>query len=99
MGAIAEALLAVLPTIENMIYVLVGASVICSWVSADPSNPIVQMVQKTTEPMYRPFRKILSKLIPTMDLSPIAVILVTKFVFHFIYAILRRAMSGDSVIF
>jgi YggT family protein len=97
MGAFTDALLSVLPTIENMIYVLVAASVICSWVSADPNNPIVQMIYKTTEPMYRPFRKVLSNLIPSIDLSPIALILVTKFVFQLIYGILRRIGQGDSV--
>jgi YggT family protein len=99
MGAFAEALLAVLPTIETMIYILVAASVICSWVSADPGNPIVQMIHKATEPMYRPFRRILGRLIPGFDLSPIAVILVTKFVFSFIYAILRRLLAGGSVLY
>jgi YggT family protein len=97
MGAFTDALLAVLPTIENMIYVLVAASVICSWVGADPNNPIVQMIYKTTEPMFRPFRKILGNLIPAIDLSPIALILVTKFIFQFIYGILRRVGQGDPV--
>jgi YggT family protein len=99
MGALAEALMAVLPIIENMITVLVIASVICSLVGADTSNPIVQMIYRMTEPMYRPFRRVLGNLIPGIDLSPIAVILVTKFVFMFIYAILRRVQTGESLVF
>jgi YggT family protein len=98
MGALAEALLAVLPIIENMIVVLVMASIICSWVNADPRNPIVQMIQRTTEPMFRPFRKVLGPLIPAIDLSPIIVLLLTKFVFSFVSGLLSRAAQNQSVL-
>jgi YggT family protein len=95
MGALAEALLAVLPSIETLIYVLVGASIVASWLGADPSNPIVQLIYKTTEPMFRPFRKVLGKVIPGIDLSPIAVILLTKFVFTFVYGLLGRFLGSQ----
>ncbi len=50
-----------------------------SWVNPDPYNPIVQILQKVTEPVLRPLRK----LVPThrigVDLSPLIAILIIIF--------------------
>lgn len=59
----------------NMAQVIVIASVIISWVGADPYNPLVQTIQKLTEPMFRPFRGISEKMNLPIDLSPMIVLL------------------------
>jgi YggT family protein len=63
-----------------------------SWVNPDPRNPIVRFLHAVTEPMFRPFRK----LIPpyktgNIDLSPLFVILVIYLVRQFI---VRLAFAG-----
>jgi YggT family protein len=50
-------------------YVLL-ASVVISWVNADPYNPIVQFIYRATDPLLRRIRE---KMPPTgmLDLSPL----------------------------
>lgn len=60
----------------NMTQVIVIASVIISWVGADPYNPLVQLIRNITEPMYRPFRKLTQSFSGPIDLSPLIVLLI-----------------------
>lgn len=39
-------------------YIILG-SVIISWVNADPRNPIVRFLRQSTEPVFRPLRRLL----------------------------------------
>ncbi len=59
--------------------ILVFASVVMSWVSADPRNGLVQFVRGVTEPLYYRIRKY----VPTvgmLDLSPIILIAALMFI-------------------
>lgn len=60
----------------NMAQVIVIASVIISWVGADPYNPIVQLIRNLTEPMYRPFRKLTQGFSGPIDLAPLIILLI-----------------------
>ncbi len=60
----------------NMVQLMVIASVIISWVGADPSNAIVQLIRNVTEPMYRPFRKLTEGFSGPIDLAPLIVLLI-----------------------
>lgn len=79
-GSILAAVLEVLLIILTIIQWLVIAAALISWVSPDPRNPIVQFLYRTTEPILRPFRRILP---PSrtggIDISPILVILLIVF--------------------
>ena len=54
---------------------LVVAVVLLSWVDADPYNPVVRFLHRATDPVLRPFRKILMPLTmqTRVDFSPILV--------------------------
>lgn len=80
-GAMLNGITAVLEIILNMIQLLVLASVVISWVGADPSNQIVQMIRAITEPLYRPVRRFTSKIPGPIDWAPMIVILIVVF-FH-----------------
>jgi len=72
MGAFFDVLLYALQGLQ--IIVIVAALI--SWVNPDPRNPIVRFLYAVTEPLFRPFRR----LIPPsrtggIDLSPIFVLL------------------------
>ncbi|HKY61853.1 MAG TPA: YggT family protein [bacterium] len=41
-------------------YIILGA-VIISWVNADPHNPIVRFLRQSTEPVFRPLRRLLPR--------------------------------------
>jgi YggT family protein len=49
-------------------------SALITWVNPDPSNPIVQMLRRLTEPVYSFIRRYIPTIIGGMDLAPIIVI-------------------------
>jgi YggT family protein len=95
-GAFAGAVLQVVFAILSVIKWLVIIAAVISWVSPDPRNPIVQFLYRTTEPILRPFRRLLP---PSrtggIDLSPILVILVILFIEVF----LRRLFLTSAIAF
>jgi YggT family protein len=50
-----------------------------SWVNPDPYNPIVQFLQRATEPVLRPLRKLVPTYRLGLDLSPLIAILIIMF--------------------
>jgi YggT family protein len=79
-GAFATAVLQVIFAILSVIQWLVIIAAVISWVNPDPRNAIVQFLYRTTEPILRPFRKILPpRRTGGIDLSPILVILLILF--------------------
>lgn len=78
-AALAGGLAFVLNLILNMVQLLIFASVVISWVGADPNNFIVQMIRGTTEPMYRPIRPLLRRLPGPIDWSPLIILLICVF--------------------
>jgi YggT family protein len=79
-SAFGRAVLEVVFAILSVIQWLVIIAAVISWVSPDPRNPIVQFLYRTTEPILRPFRKILPPhRTGNIDLSPILVILLILF--------------------
>jgi len=61
---------------------------IISWVNPDLSNPIVQFLYRSTEPVPRPIRRILP-ITWGIDFSPLVVILAIIFLDQFLVASLR----------
>jgi len=57
--------------------IVIGA--LLSWVSPDPSNPLVQAIYGISEPLLRPFRKFVP-LLGGLDLSPIVALVLFQIV-------------------
>lgn len=58
-----------------------------SWVSPDPSNPVVQLIHSLTDPIMRPF----SRLVPPIgmiDISPIILIFLIEFLRMFLVRVI-----------
>ena len=64
-------------TIANWLIII---RALISWVNPDPHNPIVQFLNKTTEPMLAPFRRILPAYSIGIDISPIFALVFIWFV-------------------
>ena len=80
-GAFATAVVQVVLAILWLIKWLVIIAAVISWVNPDPRNPIVQFLYRTTNPILRPFRKLLPpQRTGGIDLSPILVILLIFFI-------------------
>jgi YggT family protein len=87
-GAFIDVLLYALQALQ---WIVIIAALI-SWVNPDPRNPIVRFLYTVTEPLFRPFRR----LIPPsrtggIDLSPLFVILLIFLVSRFLS---RLAFAG-----
>ena len=80
-GAIFDVVLYALTALQWLVII----AALVSWVSPDPRNPIVRFLTMTTEPLFRPFRR----LVPPsrtggLDLSPLFVLLIIYLVSRFI---------------
>jgi YggT family protein len=79
------ALATVLSILINILIFLIFLRALVSWVSADPYNPLVQFLYKTTEPILQPLRRVLPiSLRMGIDISPIIAFLVLMFIRVFI---------------
>ena len=88
-GAMFDVLLWALTALQWIVII----AALVSWVSPDPRNPIVRFLWGVTEPLFRPFRR----LIPPsrtggIDLSPLLVLaiiyLLTRFLARLAYTAL-----------
>ena len=75
------ALLQVVVGLLDVYFWVILVRALLSWVSPDPYNPIVRFLTLVTEPVLRPFRR----LVPPhrtggLDLSPLLVLLLIQFV-------------------
>ena len=74
-----EAAAGVLNIVIQAFEILVIARALLSWVNPDPYNPIVQFIERTTEPILAPFRRLIPSHKIGIDLSPIAALLFLYF--------------------
>ncbi|NRA44363.1 MAG: YggT family protein [Oligoflexales bacterium] len=81
MSGVLYALIQVILTVLNMLQLLIILSAFISWFSADPRNPLVNIVRTLTEPLYAPVRRhITGRLSLPVDLSPIVILLAIFFI-------------------
>jgi len=93
-GAFVGGLLDIILKILDLIKWVVIIAAVISWVSPDPRNPIVQFLYKVTEPLLRPFRKLLP---PSrtggIDFSPLLLILLIQFLQVFLSRLFIRSAA------
>ncbi len=63
-------------------------SALLTWVKPDPTNPVVQMLFRLTEPAYALVRRYIPTVFGGMDLSPIILIFALIFLETFLKSIL-----------
>ena len=76
------ALATVLKAVLTILQWLIFARAILSWVSPDPGNPIVQFLERTTDPILTPIRRLLPYM--AIDISPIIAFLIILFLQQFL---------------
>ena len=86
MSGLIYAVIQVLRIILDLIQVLIFFSVLVSWFSADPSNPLVSTIRSITEPMYRPIRRYITGRfnLGFIDLAPLVLWFIIIFIQKFI---------------
>ena len=80
------ALAKVVDVLLTMFYWLILIRALLSWVSPDPFNPIVQFLNRATEPVLAPIRRLLPNM--AIDISPIIAFLAIMFLKTFLVSTL-----------
>ncbi|HBO97576.1 MAG TPA: hypothetical protein DE315_00585 [Candidatus Omnitrophica bacterium] len=70
----------------SILYWLILIRALVSWVNPDPFNPVVQFLNRTTEPILQPIRRLLPPM--GIDISPIIAFLAIIFLKSFLVATL-----------
>ena len=73
-----------LDIIITLLYWLIIIRALVSWVNPDPFNPIVQFLQRTTDPILTPIRKAFRMQFWAVDISPIIAVLCLLFIQSFL---------------
>jgi YggT family protein len=73
----------VLDIVITLLYWIIIIRALISWVNPDPFNPIVQFLQRVTEPILNPIRKALKMQFWAIDISPIIAIICLIFLQSF----------------
>ncbi|OGW80930.1 MAG: hypothetical protein A3C47_05655 [Omnitrophica bacterium RIFCSPHIGHO2_02_FULL_51_18] len=79
LGNFFEALAAVSGYAVEIFWWLIIIRALLSWVNPDPANPIVQFIERATEPILRPFRQLIPTYKLGFDISPLFAILFLYF--------------------
>ena len=87
-AAILSGPLALLGLVTIFIYIIV-INALLTWVTPDPSNPIVQLLALISAPIIEPIRRVVPPVAGVLDLSPIIAILGLYVVQGLGYSILR----------
>jgi len=94
-GYFLQAFAAVLSIALNIALIAIVARAILSWVSPDPYNPIVRIINQISEPILYPVRRRVPYF-SGIDLSPIVALMIIYFLDIFLVQTLHR--MGTSLI-
>jgi YggT family protein len=78
-GTLLSAFTEILYMITFLYTWIIIISALISWVQPDPYNPIVQILYRLTEPVYKKIRSIIPTVFGGMDLTVIIALLLLKF--------------------
>lgn len=85
LGSLLISIATILSMVVNLYIWIVIIATLISWVKPDPFNPIVQVLNRLTMPVYAKVRKIIPTIINGIDLSPLILIIVLKFIDLFLF--------------
>ena len=83
LGNFIQAIAQVLGFIIDAFWWLVVIRALLSWVNPDPYNPIVQFIERMTEPILHPLRQLIPVYKIGIDILPILAILILYFLKSF----------------
>jgi len=93
LGYFLQALAGLLDMVLFLAMIIVIARAVLSWVSPDPYNPIVRIINQLSEPLLFPIRRRVPYL-GGMDLSPIILLMVIFFLQNFLVQSLKHLAIG-----
>ena len=78
------AFVTILVTVISLYKWVIIISALLSWVQPDPYNPIVQMLNRLTQPAYALVRKFIPTVFGGMDMAPLILIFALQFLEIFV---------------
>ncbi|MFH1868661.1 MAG: YggT family protein [Candidatus Omnitrophota bacterium] len=88
-GNFIDSIARLIEIIVTLVYWLIIIRALVSWVNPDPFNPIVQFLQRSTDPILTPIRRVLRMQFWAIDISPIIAVLLLLFLQSFLVQTLR----------
>ncbi len=89
-----QAIASILSMVINIYIWVVIIAALITWVNPDPSNPIVQILRRLTEPVYAFIRRYIPTVIGGIDLAPIIVIFGLQFLDLFLVRVLFNVAAS-----
>lgn len=88
-GVLLKSIADILSIVLNLYMWIVIISALISWVQPNPYNPIVVILRRLTEPVFRAISKRIPTTIAGFDFAPIIVLLAIYFLNSFAVELLR----------
>lgn len=79
-------------TIISLYKWIIIISALLSWVQPDPYNPIVQMLNRLTQPAYSLVRRLIPTVFGGMDMAPLILILALQFLEIFVQNLFSKIL-------
>jgi len=79
-------------TIISLYKWVIIISALLSWVQPDPYNPIVQMLNRLTQPAYSLVRRFIPTVFGGMDMAPLILIFALQFIEIFVSQLFNRML-------
>jgi YggT family protein len=88
-------LLRLLISVLDIYALVIIVAALISWVSPDPHNPIVRLLYRLTEPVFRPLRRLVPPgKLGGLDLSPLIALLLLQLVRYTIFYTVAGPQAG-----
>ena len=88
-GNLMEALAAVINVILQLLMLVVFINALLSWVRPDPSNPIVMTLERISDAVCNPIRRLFPTIVSGIDLAPFIAMLAIWLIQMFLVNTLR----------
>ena len=82
-----QALVGTISSIIGLYIWVVIIAALITWVNPDPSNQIVQILHKLTDPVYKKMKQYIPTVVGGVDIAPIILILALQFIQQLLYRI------------
>lgn len=88
-GNLLEALAAVLNVVLQLLLLIIFINALLSWVRPDPSNPIVMLLDRISDIVCNPIRRLFPTMLSGIDFAPFIAMLLIWFLQMFLVGTLR----------
>jgi len=90
LGNLIGAVATVLDVVLNGLWIILVVNALLSWVRPDPNNPIVRFLDRISDLVCDPIRRLVPTVVGGFDLAPLIAILIIMFIRQFVVGSLHE---------